>query len=95
MLKVEALLGNAGFVAKAPPAVVQAERDKMARVEAELAQRREHLLKLQGRDRLSSSRRFLELAALELIQNEGSAAGERARPRRPVSRRRYADARLG
>ena len=48
MLKVEALLGNAGFVAKAPQAVVQAERDKMARVEAELAQRREHLLKLRG-----------------------------------------------
>ncbi|WP_354697650.1 Valine--tRNA ligase [Paraconexibacter sp. AEG42_29] len=30
-------LGNAGFVDKAPPAVVQQERDKLARLEAELA----------------------------------------------------------
>jgi valyl-tRNA synthetase len=34
--RAERKLGNAGFVAKAPPDVVQAERDKMARLRAEL-----------------------------------------------------------
>jgi valyl-tRNA synthetase len=32
----EARLANPGFVAKAPPAVVRAERDKLARLRAEL-----------------------------------------------------------
>jgi len=35
--RAERKLGNQGFVAKAPPPVVQAERDKLDRFRAELA----------------------------------------------------------
>jgi valyl-tRNA synthetase len=34
--RAEGKLGNQGFVAKAPPAVVQAERDKLASLKQEL-----------------------------------------------------------
>ena len=34
--RAEQKLGNQGFVAKAPPEVVQAERDKLERLRAEL-----------------------------------------------------------
>jgi valyl-tRNA synthetase len=48
LAKVRSLLGNAGFVDKAPEPVVNAEREKLVRVQAELEQRRRHLEKLIG-----------------------------------------------
>ena len=48
LVKVRTLLSNEGFVSKAPDAVVNAERDKLVRVQTELEQRRKHLDKLSG-----------------------------------------------